>query len=232
MVLLRGGAISSNGIEWKRSSVGRSRLLVSSFVHGSGVYGLLTGRAWLTILLRVEGRIGQCCWSSSAVQTKQRNWKRPAESSSDAKQISVEKIDSSTPERRTCTRDPTSPSLSTICLTTAFLFTVTKNPTLPNKNNRSLDTCTSFNAFATAFPPPISAKILPAASCSTRALARTLSASRDVGCSGSFGGWENGLAGGGRGREVWCSIVRRLGIMDVEPTGFRPRHLTAVRLDR
>jgi hypothetical protein len=31
---------------------------------------------------------------------------------------------------------------------------------------------------------------------------------------------------------VWCSIVRRLGIMDVEPTGFRPRHLTAVKLDR
>lgn len=63
MVLLRGGAISSNGIEWKRSRVGRSRLLVSSLVHGSDIYGLLTGRAWLTILLRVEGRIGQCCWS-------------------------------------------------------------------------------------------------------------------------------------------------------------------------
>lgn len=29
MVLLRGGAMSSNGIEWKRLSVGRIRLLVS-----------------------------------------------------------------------------------------------------------------------------------------------------------------------------------------------------------
>jgi hypothetical protein len=114
------------------------------------------------------------------------------------------KISSAYTRTLTKTKLSTNSSLSTGTLTVSGDPSVAKNPNLASKNSLSFDIpVPSFRAFVTANPPPALPSALVPAECNTQVFAMILSASFDVWCSGPFVGcFENGLADGGRGRQV------------------------------